>query len=148
MESLRPVVFRFGDAEFEQLEGRLRVAGHDRRLRPQTAAVLAQLLEHAGQLVTHDKLIEAVWGDTVVTDNSLAQCISEIRSALGAGQESLIDTVPRRGYVVRAGEGSVRDSLSLLDQAISQLKVDAADILLLNGQSQTLEFAVGRDRCA
>jgi TolB-like protein/DNA-binding winged helix-turn-helix (wHTH) protein/Tfp pilus assembly protein PilF len=102
MESLRPVVFRFGDAEFEQLEGRLRVAGHDRRLRPQTAAVLAQLLEHAGQLVTHDKLIEAVWGDTVVTDNSLAQCISEIRSALGAGQESLIDTVPRRGYVVRA----------------------------------------------
>lgn len=102
MEALRSVVFRFGDAEFEQLEGRLRVAGQERRLRPQTAAVLAQLLEHAGQLVTHDRLIQSVWGDTIVTDNSLAQCISEIRGALGAGREGLIDNVPRRGYVVRA----------------------------------------------
>lgn len=67
---------------------------------PKTAAVLAQLLEHAGQLVTHDKLIQSVWGDTVVTDNSLAQCISEIRSVFGAGRDNVIETVPRRGYIL------------------------------------------------
>lgn len=101
MESLPTVVFRFANAEFEQLSGTLRVADRERRLRPQTAAVLAQLLEHAGHLVTHDKLIQSVWGDTVVTDNSLAQCISEIRGVLGASLEHVVETVPRRGYIVR-----------------------------------------------
>ena len=101
MESLSTVVFRFAEAEFEQLSGTLRVDGQERRLRPQTAAVLAQLLEHAGQLVSHERLIEAVWGDTIVTDNSLAQCISEIRGALGPTRSNTIESVPRRGYTVR-----------------------------------------------
>ena len=104
MESLPTIVFRFAGAEFEQLGGTLRLEAQDssqgRRLRPQTAAVLAQLLEHAGQLVTHDKLIQSVWGDTVVTDNSLAQCISEIRGVFGAGRDNVIETVPRRGYIL------------------------------------------------
>lgn len=101
MKSSQSVVFRFGDAQFEQFGGGLRVANQEKRLRPQTAAVLAKLLERAGQLVVHDELIQAVWGDIVVTDNSLAQCISEIRGALGAGYENVIETVPKRGYVVR-----------------------------------------------
>ena len=101
MESLPTVVFRFAEAEFEQLSGTLRVDGQERRLRPQTAAVLAQLLEHAGQLVSHDRLIQSVWGDTIVTDNSLAQCISEIRGALGPTRSNTIESVPRRGYTVR-----------------------------------------------
>lgn len=105
MESLPAIVFRFADAEFEQLSGTLYLddkdSGPGRRLRPQTAAVLVQLLEHAGQLVSHDKLIQSVWGDTVVTDNSLAQCISEIRSLLGPTRDKVIETVPRRGYILR-----------------------------------------------
>lgn len=101
MESLPTVVFRFADAAFEQLSGTLRVAGQERRLRPQTAAVLTQLLEHAGHLVTHDKLTQSVWGETIVTDNSLAQCISEIRGVLGPSLDHVIETVPRRGYIVK-----------------------------------------------
>jgi TolB-like protein/DNA-binding winged helix-turn-helix (wHTH) protein/Flp pilus assembly protein TadD len=92
------IVFCFGDAEFEQFSGMLRAGAQERRLRPQTAAVLSQLLEHAGHLVTHDQLVQAVWGDTVVTDNSLAQCISEIRGVLGSARDNLIETLPRRGY--------------------------------------------------
>ena len=57
MEMQPTVVFRFGDAEFEQMSGMLRSAGQQRRLRPQTAAVLSQLLEHAGNVVTHDELV-------------------------------------------------------------------------------------------
>ena len=102
MDSLRTVVFRFAGAEFEQLSGTLRVGGQERRLRPQTAAVLAHLLEHAGKLVTHDSIIQSVWGDTIVTDNSLAQCISEIRGVLGTTPDKVIETVSRRGYILRA----------------------------------------------
>lgn len=120
MKSSQSVVFRFGDAVFEQSGGGLRVASQEKRLRPQTAAVLAQLLERAGQLVIHDELIEAVWGDIVVTDNSLAQCISEIRSALGAGYENVIETVPKRGYVVRVAVARDIAGLRLVDSQPSQ----------------------------
>ena len=63
--------------------------------------MLTQLLEHAGHLVTHDKLTQSVWGETIVTDNSLAQCISEIRGVLGPSLDHVIETVPRRGYIVK-----------------------------------------------
>src|SRR5262249_48634803 len=45
---------------------------------------------------------EAVWPDAAVTDNSLAQCVSEIRRALADDSQRLIRTVPRRGYVFTA----------------------------------------------
>jgi adenylate cyclase len=127
MESLQTVVFRFADAEFEQLSGTLRTGGQVRRLRPQTAAVLTQLLEHAGQLVTHDKLIHSVWGDTIVTDNSLAQCISEIRSALGPDKASVIESVPRRGYVVRVPVAHAVSGVPLAEPVAAAIPADVAN---------------------
>jgi DNA-binding winged helix-turn-helix (wHTH) protein/TolB-like protein len=99
----------FGNVAFDPIDGTLRVDGQVRRLRPQSAAVLSRLLEQPGQLVTHDRLIQAVWGDTIVTDNSLAQCISEIRAALGPAYDHCIETVPRRGYVFQAPMAAALD---------------------------------------
>jgi DNA-binding winged helix-turn-helix (wHTH) protein len=64
--------------------------------------VLAYLVEHHGRLVTKAELMEAVWPDTAVTDNSLAQCIVEIRRVLDDSSQQLIRTVARRGYVFAA----------------------------------------------
>lgn len=99
MESQPSTTISFGDLAFDPLGGTLRVGGQVRRLRPQSAAVFSHLLDQQGQMVTHDQLIQAVWGDTIVTDNSLAQCISEIRAALGPTLDKCIETIPRRGYV-------------------------------------------------
>ena len=52
-------------------------------LRPQAFAVLRHLAENPGRLVTKDALMAAVWPDVAVTDDSLVQCIHEIRRALG-----------------------------------------------------------------
>jgi DNA-binding winged helix-turn-helix (wHTH) protein len=60
--------------------------------------VLAYLVEHHGELVTKAALMDAVWPHTAVTDNSLAQCIAEIRRALDDESQQLIRTVARRGY--------------------------------------------------
>ncbi len=68
-------------------------------LRPKSFDVLSHLLEHAGQLVTRDDVMAAVWPNVIVTEESLTQCVSEIRQALGAGQ-SIIRTIPKRGYLV------------------------------------------------
>lgn len=67
-------------------------------LRPQSARVLAILAERSGSLVSKSELMQRVWTDTHVTDDSLVQCISEIRKALGPDAGLLIKTIPKQGY--------------------------------------------------
>ncbi|RWE25953.1 MAG: hypothetical protein EOS41_09595 [Mesorhizobium sp.] len=67
-------------------------------LRHQTFAVLRHLLENADRVVTKDDLMRAVWNGIAVTDDSLVQCIHEIRAALNDGCQAIVQTVPRRGY--------------------------------------------------
>lgn len=73
------------------------------RLRPKTFEVLRYLLMHRGRVVTKQALIDEVWRNTSVTDDSLVQCLIEIRRALGDNDHRLIKTIPRRGYMVADG---------------------------------------------
>jgi predicted ATPase/DNA-binding winged helix-turn-helix (wHTH) protein len=69
-------------------------------LRPKVFAVLAYLVAHAGQLVTKEALLTAVWPETTVSDTVLKACIGLLRKALGetAAAPQFIATVHRRGY--------------------------------------------------
>ena len=69
-------------------------------LRPKTFDLLVHLVEHAGELVSKDDLLDAVWPDTVVADSVLTVSMSELRKVLGetAKQPQFIATVHRRGY--------------------------------------------------
>jgi TolB-like protein/DNA-binding winged helix-turn-helix (wHTH) protein len=73
-------------------------AGRDVALRPQSFAVLRYLAEHTDRIVTKDELIEAVWRGIAVTDDSLVQCVADIRRALRDESQSVLRNVPRRGY--------------------------------------------------
>src|SRR6476659_7037261 len=42
--------------------------------------------------------MEAVWPGVAVTDDSLVQCIHQIRRALGDDGHAILKTVPKRGY--------------------------------------------------
>ena len=68
-------------------------------LRRKSFEVLRYLVEHAGRVVTKEEMINAVWPDVTVGDESLTQCISEVRRALGEQSYRIIKTVPRRGYL-------------------------------------------------
>jgi TolB-like protein/DNA-binding winged helix-turn-helix (wHTH) protein/Flp pilus assembly protein TadD len=68
------------------------------RLRPRTYDVLAYLVLHSGRLVPKQELIDAVWHDAAVTDDSLVQSLMEIRRALGNAQD-VVKTVRGRGYL-------------------------------------------------
>ncbi len=59
--------------------GRLLRGSQPVPLRPKTFAVLRHLAEHPGALVTKDELLDAVWADTAVTENTLTQSIGELR---------------------------------------------------------------------
>jgi hypothetical protein len=67
-------------------------------LRAQSFAVLEYLARHCDRVVARDELIHAVWGDQAVTDDSLVQCIHEIRRVLNDANKTLLRTVPKRGY--------------------------------------------------
>ncbi len=67
---------------------------------PQVMEVLVFLAEHPGEVLSKDRILEAVWRDTYVTDDVLAYSISELRKALGDDARSprFIETIQRRGY--------------------------------------------------
>src|SRR5262249_35441063 len=69
-------------------------------LRPKSFEVLRYLVEHAGRVVSKEELLNAVWPNVTVSDESLAQCISDVRRAMGDEGQRIVRTVPRRGYLV------------------------------------------------
>lgn len=69
-------------------------------LRPQAWSVLALLARHAGEVVTKEQLLDAIWPGVIVTEGSLTQAVKDARSALGPGGRDAIRTVARRGYLL------------------------------------------------
>jgi predicted ATPase/DNA-binding winged helix-turn-helix (wHTH) protein len=60
--------------------------------------ILAHLLEHPGQVVSHRALLEAVWPNTNVEEGNLRFQITALRKVLGDGETKYIINVPGRGY--------------------------------------------------
>ncbi len=71
-------------------------------LRPKSFEVLCYLVENRGRLISKRELMDAIWIDTFVTEDSLVQCLIDVRRALGDSSRRLIRTVPRRGYLFSA----------------------------------------------
>ncbi|MCG7532562.1 winged helix-turn-helix domain-containing protein [Psychrobium sp. MM17-31] len=71
---------------------------------PKALAVLAVLAEHAGEVVSHDTLMDAVWPDTIVTPNTLQRCIAQLRKAFGddSKHQAFIKTHAKQGYSLEA----------------------------------------------
>jgi len=61
--------------------------------------MLHYLVENGGRLLTKSELMKALWGDLAVTDDSLVQCLRDVRVALDDRDHSIVKTVPRRGYL-------------------------------------------------
>jgi len=101
--------------------GALRVVSHPEhpRLTSKAAAVLIELVRHAGDTVTRDALLDRVWADRVTTPDVLTQAIKELRRAFGddAKPSRYIETIPRVGYRLLA-------AVSLLD--VEPLAIDTA----------------------
>jgi Tol biopolymer transport system component/DNA-binding winged helix-turn-helix (wHTH) protein len=94
--------YSFGSFTLDLDDGFLRRGAEEVALRPKPFDVLVYLVEHHGRLVTKAALTGAVWPDTAVMDNTLAQCLVEVRRALGDDSQQLIRTVTRRGYLFTA----------------------------------------------
>jgi adenylate cyclase len=91
-------MFKFEDCTLDIVRGCLRKADREVELRAKSFEVLRHLVENADRLVSKSELIETVWPNVVVSDESLSQCVSEVRQAIGDRGQNFIKTIPRRGY--------------------------------------------------
>jgi DNA-binding winged helix-turn-helix (wHTH) protein/tetratricopeptide (TPR) repeat protein len=81
--------------------GELLFEGNTQRLPQQPLRVLLELLEHPGQVVTREQLVQVLWPKGVVDfDNSLNAVVRKLRVALKDDSEKprFIETLPRIGY--------------------------------------------------
>lgn len=69
-------------------------------LEPRVLQVLLYLARHQGEVVSHQALMEAVWGQSIVDPSTLQRCIGQLRRAFGddARQQHTIATYPKNGY--------------------------------------------------
>jgi predicted ATPase/DNA-binding winged helix-turn-helix (wHTH) protein len=94
--------YQFGEFTLDISRGCLLCAGAEIKLRPKVYETLKYLVEHPGQLIGKQELMQAVWPNAFVTDDSLVQCTLELRRALNDVRQQLLKTVPRRGYLFTA----------------------------------------------
>src|SRR3954447_26517754 len=99
MEKRSREIYSFNEFRLDLTRGSLFRGVDEVKLRPKSFEVLRYLTQNSGRLVTKDELIGFVWHDTAVTDDSLVQCMKDIRCALDDGAHAFIKTVPRRGYI-------------------------------------------------
>lgn len=89
-------------ADFEVDERELRVVRGDQAIpvEPKAFRVLLFFLQHPNRLITKDELLNAVWPDTTVSENSLTRSIALLRRQLGddTHEPRYIATVPTVGY--------------------------------------------------
>ena len=88
--------YLFGNYVLDVDERRLLRDNEEIRLRGKLFDTLRVLVENAGKLVRKDAFMESVWPDSVVEDNNLDYCISQLRKLLHPAK--FIETVPRHGY--------------------------------------------------
>jgi TolB-like protein/DNA-binding winged helix-turn-helix (wHTH) protein/tetratricopeptide (TPR) repeat protein len=94
----RPAGYSFGPFRLDVGRGSLLCAGEEIALRPKSFDVLLFLVRNAQRLVSRNELLKAAWPGVLVTDDSLTQCLIDIRKALGDDRRTIVRTVPRRGY--------------------------------------------------
>ena len=116
MDAAPPVAtYRFAGFILDFRRGALLTAsGEALSLRRQSFELLRLLAEHAGRLLDRDTINRAIWSDVAVTDDSITQCVRDIRRAIGDDAQRILKTVPRRGYLLAAEVVVVRDPPAVL----------------------------------
>ena len=92
-----------GQYRFDVESGELRSQeGGLRPLRAQSAEVLSVLARNPNRLVTKDEVFDAVWPGVTVTEDSLTQCISDIRKTIEDTVRTILRSIRMRGYLLVA----------------------------------------------
>src|SRR6266446_920797 len=121
-------VYEFGDFRLDAGKRLLWRAGAQVRLTPRVFETLVYLVEHRDIVLDKERLMEAVWPDSIVEENNLTQNISTLRRVFGEtpGSHRFIVTVPGRGYRFVAGV-RLREADADLEPQIAETATESAE---------------------
>src|ERR1700719_726191 len=93
-------VFSFADVKVREREFSIVKTGEVVAVEPKAFRVLLFLLRNPHRLITKEELLDAVWNDVAVSENSLTRSIALLRRLLGddTHEPRYIATVPTVGY--------------------------------------------------
>ena len=101
MQTASVHTYEFGEFQLDTGKRLLRrLDGTPVPLTPRVFETLLYMVEHHDAVLDKERIMEAVWPDSIVEENNLAQAISKLRQVFGEtpGSHSYIVTVPGRGY--------------------------------------------------
>jgi len=93
-----PLLWSFGSCTLDERRLELSVDGELVAAEARPLELLVHLLHHAGELVTKDELIEAVWPGRIPSESVLTKTVAKLRQALRDEDQALIRTVYGQGY--------------------------------------------------
>ena len=130
-------VFSFADVEVREREFCIVKAGELLRVEPKAFRVLLFLIRSPHRLITKDELLDAVWSDCAVSDNSLTRCVALLRRSLGddTREPRFIATVPTVGYRFLCDVKVVEDGFAGPNGAGLPQPQDSNDFAALPGRS-------------
>ena len=79
------LTYRFGAFTLDTARGCLLKDDQEINLRPKVYETLKYFVENPGRLISKQELMQAVWPDAFVTDDSLVQCAVELRRGRKGG---------------------------------------------------------------
>ncbi|MEO1019833.1 MAG: winged helix-turn-helix domain-containing protein [Pseudomonadota bacterium] len=96
--------FRIGDWRVDPTAREATNGTRIRRFSPKAMAVLQEIVAAGGEVVRRAELLDRVWPDVHVGEESLTHAISELRRAFGDSRRepAVIETVQKAGYRLRA----------------------------------------------
>ena len=101
MQTCSAHIYEFGAFQLDPAKRLLRrLDGTPVPLTSRVFETLLYMVEHHDGVLDKERIMEAVWPDSIVEENNLAQAISKLRQVFGEtpGSHSYIVTVPGRGY--------------------------------------------------
>src|SRR5204862_4123216 len=128
MQATPAHLYEFGDFRLDTAKRLLRrLDGTTVPLTPRVFETLLYMVENHDAVLDKERLMEAVWPDSIVEENNLTQNISTLRRVFGEtpGSHRFIVTVPGRGYRFVAAVKVVQDE----DSAVPETAPEAAPAL-------------------
>jgi tetratricopeptide (TPR) repeat protein/DNA-binding winged helix-turn-helix (wHTH) protein len=106
-------IYRLNGIEIDLSRAAVIRDGRESHLRPKTLRVLDCLLTNRGRIVSKEELFGTVWAGAAVTEDTLTQCISDLRKLLGDDPRNprYIRTLPKQGFTFIAAIEEVRESV-------------------------------------
>jgi len=140
---------RFGPFQLDRRAAELHKNGIKTRLPEQPFQILAELVEHPGEVVTREQLRQRLWhSDTFVDfENGLNTAVKRLREALGDSAENprYIETLPRHGYRLMVPVERSKSVAPAIPAPIRKILVPVAVLLVAVAIGGTLYFRSRRN---